>query len=104
MALLPPFPPIPVAVDISTLALRSVAGAILTYHGYLKIDRGAGIFADFVHGSVEIFGVSMPRAVGFLVIVLEVLALLGPGRTSLDHLLGVDRQPVYDVDGAEPAL
>lgn len=146
---LPPFPPIPMAVDISTLVLRATCGIGLAYHGWLKIDGGAGNFAAVVDG-LEVFGASLPRFLGYVVIYLELvggallvaglltrimgallavqflmipfvvksqnglvgtggksgfeidlliaaialtLTLLGPGRTSLDRVLGLEPLP-----------
>ena len=143
-----PFRPVPYATDVTGLAIRAVFGPTLAYHGWQKLDRGAGQFADFV-GSLEVFGVGMPEAAGYLVLWGElaggvlitlglltrlvalvwavqflmipfvvksqvgligtertgfeidlfiaaaavVLLLVGPGRLSLDHVLGLEAAP-----------
>lgn len=143
-----PFRPVPHATDLAGLAIRGVFGPTLAYHGWQKLDRGAGEFADFV-GSLEVFGMGLPEAAGYLVLWGElaggvlitvglltrlvalvwtvqflmipfvvksqvgligtgrtgfeidlfiavaglVLLLLGPGRPSLDHLLGLESGP-----------
>jgi putative oxidoreductase len=140
-----PFRPVPYGTDLAGLAIRAVFGPTLAYHGWQKLDRGAGQFADFV-GTIEVFGMSMPEATGYVVLWAElaggllitlglltrlvalmwavqflmipfvvksevgligtdrtgfeidlfiavaglVLLFLGPGRPSLDHLLGLE--------------
>lgn len=62
----------PGAVSLAALAVRAAAGSVLAYHGYQKVDRGAGNFADFVT-QLEVFGVNLPRFAGYLVVVIELV-------------------------------
>ena len=144
MSLLP-FRPIPHSIDLAGLAIRGVFGPTVAYHGWQKLDRGAAGFADNV-GNLEVFGVGLPEATGYLVLWGElaggilitlglltrlvalvwavqflmipfvvksqvgligegrtgfeidlfiaaaavVLLLMGPGRLSMDHALGLE--------------
>jgi putative oxidoreductase len=65
-------PAIPFHTDLAALAIRAVIGPVLAYHGYLKVDRGAGRFADSMR-NLEMFEVSLPRFVGYVVVVLELV-------------------------------
>ena len=62
-----PFRPIPHSIDLAALAIRGVFGPTVAYHGWQKLDRGAGGFADTV-GNLEVFGVGLPEATGYLVL------------------------------------
>ena len=62
----------PGGVSLAVLAVRASAGSVLAYHGYQKIDRGAGNFADFAT-QLEVFGVNLPRFAGYVVIVIELV-------------------------------
>ena len=153
-----PIPPIPYATDVAGLAVRAAFGPALAYHGWQKLDRGTGQFADFV-GSLEVFGVGLPEATGYFVVWLELaggvlltlglltrvvalltavqflmipfvvksqvgligtertgfeidlfiaaavaLVVLGPGRASVDHLLGIEgERPDREATPATPA-
>ena len=61
-----PFRPIPHSTDLAGLAIRAAFGPTLAYHGWQKLDRGAGQFAETV-GDLEVFGVGLPEATGYLV-------------------------------------
>ena len=65
-------PAVPGGPSFAALAIRVVAGPVLAYHGYQKVDRGVGGFADNV-SALEIFGMNLPRFVGYVVVVLELV-------------------------------
>lgn len=65
-------PEIPHADRLAALALRVVVGPVMAYHGYLKLDRGAGGFADNV-AQLEILGMALPRVTGYVVVGIELL-------------------------------
>lgn len=153
-----PFRPIPHSIDLAGLVIRGVFGPTVAYHGWQKLDRGAGGFADNV-GNLEVFGVGLPEATGYLVLWAElaggilitlglltrlvalawavqflmipfvvksqagligtdrtgfeidlfiaavavVLLLMGPGRLSLDHALGLEAGPAEPAERGGPA-
>ena len=66
------FPEIPDADRLAALALRAVVGPVMAYHGYLKLDGGAGSFADNV-AQIEILGMALPRFTGYVVIAIELI-------------------------------
>jgi putative oxidoreductase len=66
------FPTVPGGTSLAALAIRAVVGSVLAYHGYQKVDRGVGGFADNVAG-LDMFGVGLPRFVGYVVVVLELV-------------------------------
>ncbi len=66
------FPEIPGAERLAALAIRAVVGPVMAYHGYQKLDRGAGAFADNI-AQLDLFGVALPRVLGFVVVGLELV-------------------------------
>ena len=66
------FRQIPDADRFAALALRAVVGPVMAYHGYMKLTRGAGAFADNV-AQLEILGMAMPRLIGYVVVAIELL-------------------------------
>lgn len=65
-------PDVPGGPSFAALAIRSVAGPVLAYHGYQKVDRGVAGFADNV-SMLEIFGLGLPRFIGYVVAVQELV-------------------------------
>ena len=68
----PAFPDIPGAERLAALALRAVVGPVMAYHGYMKLNTGAGAFADNV-AQLELLGMAMPRLVGYVVVAIELI-------------------------------
>lgn len=66
------FAGIPDADRLAALALRAAVGTVMAYHGYLKLNRGAGKFADSV-AQLEVFGMALPRVTGYVVVAIELL-------------------------------
>jgi putative oxidoreductase len=66
------FPEIPDADRLAALALRLVVGPVMAYHGYLKLDRGVGGFADNV-AQLEVLGMALPRVMGYVVVGIELI-------------------------------
>ncbi len=66
------FAEIPDADRLAALALRAAVGPVMAYHGYLKLDRGAGKFADNM-SQLEVFGMALPRVTGYVVVAIELL-------------------------------
>lgn len=66
------FREIPDADRLAALVLRLVVGPVMAYHGYLKVDRGVGGFADNV-AEIQILGMNMPRMAGYLVVAIELV-------------------------------
>ena len=62
----------PMGVGFAALALRAVAGAVVAYHGYQKVDRGVGNFAASVT-DLQVFGLNLPFLAGYLVVVVELV-------------------------------
>ncbi len=66
------FPEIPDADRLAALAIRVVVGPVMAYHGYQKLNRGVGAFADNVT-QLEVFGMGLPRAAGYIVVAIELV-------------------------------
>lgn len=66
------FREIPDADRLASLVLRLVVGPVMAYHGYLKLQRGAGGFADNV-AEIEMLGMNLPRIAGYLVVAIELV-------------------------------
>jgi putative oxidoreductase len=66
------FPEIPEADRLAALAIRVVVGPVMAYHGYLKLDRGVGGFADNV-AQLEVLGMALPRVMGYVVVGIELI-------------------------------
>ncbi|MGH8972190.1 MAG: DoxX family protein [Acidimicrobiia bacterium] len=66
------FPEIPGADRLAALAIRVVLGPVMAYHGYLKLDRGVGGFADNV-AQLEVLGMALPRVAGYVVVGIELI-------------------------------
>jgi putative oxidoreductase len=66
------FPEIPDADRLAALAIRLVVGPVMAYHGYLKLDRGVGGFADSV-AQLEVLGMALPRVMGYVVVGIELI-------------------------------
>lgn len=66
------FPEIPDADRLAALAIRLVVGPVMAYHGYQKVDRGVGAFADNV-AQLEVLGMALPRLTGYIVVAIELV-------------------------------
>jgi len=66
------FPEIPDADRLAALAIRVVVGPVMAYHGYQKLNRGAGGFADSV-SQLEVLGMALPRVMGYVVVAIELV-------------------------------
>ncbi|MGH9003916.1 MAG: DoxX family membrane protein, partial [Acidimicrobiia bacterium] len=66
------FPEIQDADRLASLAIRGVVGPVMAYHGYLKLQRGVGAFADNV-AQIEILGMALPRLTGYVVVAIELI-------------------------------
>jgi putative oxidoreductase len=66
------FPEIPDADRLAALAIRVVVGPVMAYHGYQKLNRGVGGFADSV-AQLEVLGMALPRVMGYVVVAIELI-------------------------------
>ncbi|MGH9041830.1 MAG: DoxX family protein [Acidimicrobiia bacterium] len=66
------FREIPDANRFAGLVLRLVVGPVMAYHGYQKLNRGVGGFADNV-AQIELLGMNLPRMTGYLVVAIELV-------------------------------
>ena len=66
------FPEIPDADRLAALAIRVVVGPVMAYHGYQKLNRGVGGFADSV-AQLEVLGMALPRLTGYVVVAIELI-------------------------------
>jgi putative oxidoreductase len=66
------FAPTQHADRLAPLALRLVVGPVMAYHGFQKLNRGVGGFADNV-AQIEVLGMALPRITGYVVVAIELI-------------------------------